>query len=288
MPLKPEAQRKDTRLKGQSDGPKTGKRLHSLFAADGGATAAFTSKVDDYVAARPPYPRQLFAFFSEVVGIKKGARVIDVGAGTGLFTAGLLEHGYEVLAVEPNEGMRRASDDLLRGHAGYCSAPGSAEVLPVAAGSADFITAAQAFHWFDLERARTEFLRVLRPGGRVALVWNDRVLADSLHQALDGIFAEFGGKKREALVSRETQREVPRFFGSCTHAQLQWPHEQVLSEAGLQSLVFSRSYMPVPNSEQGMEVAKATTQVFRRFAAGGLVPLRYTALAFVGRPHGAD
>jgi SAM-dependent methyltransferase len=264
-----------------------GKRLRALYASDGGVTAVFSAKVDDYVAARPPYPKELFAFFSGVVGVKKGARVVDVGAGTGLFTEGLLDHGYDVLAVEPDTGMRRAADDRLRRFAGYSSAAGSAEAIPVAAGSVDFIVAAQAFHWFDLERARTEFLRVLKPGGNVALVWNDRVLTDPLHQALDEIFAEYGGPKRKALVAHETQREVPRFFGSCIPAELRWPHEHALSEAGLQSLVFSRSYMPGPDSEQGQEAAKAVALVFRRFSSGGLVPVRYTAVAFVGRPDAA-
>ena len=264
--------------------PEAGKRVRSLYSADGGGTAAFTSKVDDYVAARPPYPRELFAFFSDVVGVRKGARVVDVGAGTGMFTAGLLDHGYEVLAVEPNEGMRRAADDRFHDVPGYSSAPGSAEAMPVPANSVDFVVAAQAFHWFDMERARTEFLRVLRPDARVALVWNDRVLADPLHQALDEMFAEFGGQKRKAMVSHEMQRDVPRFFGSCVPAELRWPHEHLLSEPGLQSLVFSRSYMPGRDSEQGKEAEKAATHVFRRFARGGLVPVRYTALAFVGRP----
>lgn len=268
--------------------PEAGKRLRSLYSSEGGVTAAFTSKVGDYVAARPSYPRQLFAFFSDLVGVKPGALVVDVGAGTGLFTAGLLNHGYEVLAVEPDEGMRQAADERLRGLAGYASALGTAEALPVAAGSVDFIAAAQAFHWFDLDGARTEFLRVLKPEAPVALVWNDRVLADSLHQALDEIFAEFGGQKRKALVSHETQREVPRFFGRCIPAELRWPHERVLSETGLQSLVFSRSYMPGPGSELGKEAAKATTQVFQHFASGGLVPVRYMALAFVGRPNWSD
>jgi SAM-dependent methyltransferase len=267
---------------------KPGERLRSMYSSEGGVAAAFTSKVADYVAARPPYPPQLFAFFSDVVGVKKGSRVVDVGAGTGLFTAGLLEHGYDVLAVEPNEGMRRAADDRLRQFPGYSSAPGSAETMPLPACSADLIVAAQAFHWFDLERARTEFLRVLRPNAWVALVWNDRVLADPLHQALDEVFGEFGGQKRKALVSHETQREMPRFFGRCLPAELRWPHEHVLSEAGLQTLVFSRSYMPAPNSEQGKQAAKLTTRVFRRFATDDLVSVRYTALAFVGRPHWAD
>src|SRR5690606_23872255 len=92
-----------------------GERLRSLYSADGGVTTIFTSKVGDYVAARPPYPRQLFAFLRDVVGVRQGARVLDVGAGTGLSSAGLLEHGYEVLAVEPNPDMRRAAEDRFRG-----------------------------------------------------------------------------------------------------------------------------------------------------------------------------
>lgn len=265
-----------------------GDRLRSLYSSDGGITAAFTTKVDDYAAARPPYPHQLLSFFSDVVGVMKGARVVDVGAGTGLFTAALLEHGYDVLAIEPNERMRRAADDRLSGSARYASAPGSAEAIPVDTGSADLIAAAQAFHWFDLERARMEFLRVLKPRACVALVWNDRVTADPLHQALDRIFAEFGGEKRKAVVSHETQRQVPRFFGRCIPAELHWPHEHVLSAAGLQSLVFSRSYMPALESEQGLEAARATAKVFQQFASDGQVAVRYTAVAFVGRPDAAN
>lgn len=249
-------------------------------------TEVFTSKVGDYVAARPAYPPQVFAFFSSVVGVTRGSLVADVGAGTGLFSAGLLEHGYNVTAVEPNEGMRRAAEARFRDTPGYSSAPGSAEAMPLPDSSVDFITAAQAFHWFDVGRARSEFLRVLRPGAVVALVWNDRLHGDPLHDALDEIFAEFGGEKRNALVARETKRKVPEFFGSCTPAELRWPHEQVLSASGLESLVFSRSYMPERDSDRGHEAAKALTHVLQRFGAGGTLAVKYTAVAFVGRPAG--
>lgn len=263
-----------------------GNRIRSMFSAGAGVTETFTSKVDDYVSARPSYPPQLFAFFSGTVGVKSGALVVDVGAGSGLFTAGLLEHGYRVLAVEPNEPMRLEADARFRDVPCYSSAAGSAEALPLADGSADFITAAQAFHWFDVERARAEFLRVLRPGAPVALVWNDRVLADPLHQALDEVFAEFGGERRSALVAHETQREVPAFFGGNLPAELRWPHEQRLTEVGLLSLAFSRSYMPDRGSERASAVEKAVTGVFRRFAEGATVAVRYTTIAFVGRPQG--
>lgn len=264
-----------------SDG---GKRLRSLYSASGGVGEVFASKVDDYAAARPSYPPQLFEFLRSVVGVNQGARVADVGAGTGLFTTGLLHLGYEVLAVEPSEGMRRAADARLGGVPGYSSAHGCAEAMPLPDGSVDLVTAAQAFHWFDTERARAEFLRVLKPGGRVALVWNDRVLADPLHGALDEVFTAFGGRKRQALVTHEADRDLRGFFGSCLPAELHWPHAQFLTEDGLQDLAFSRSYMPGRDTAPGRRAAQALVQVFQRFAEGGTVAVRYTARAFVGRP----
>lgn len=110
------------------------------------------------------------------------------------------------------------------------------------------------------------------------------MLADPPHQALDEIFAEFGGERRSALVAHETQREVPAFFGRNLPAELRWPHEQRLTEAGLLSLAFSRSYMPDRGSDRAGAVAQAVADVFRRFAEGPTVTLRYTTLVFVGRP----
>ena len=98
--------------------------------------------------------------------------------GRGFLTQGLLQGGYRVVAVEPNPAMRVAADDYLRKYENYRSVEGSAELLPLAAGSVQLITAAQAFHWFEVERAQAEFLRVLTPQGLVALIWNDRVLHD--------------------------------------------------------------------------------------------------------------
>ena len=259
-----------------------GEHLRSLYSSAGGVTEVFTAKVDDYVAARPTYPREIFDFFRSVVGIGNGTLVADVGAGTGLFTTGLLEHGYRVVAIEPSAGMREAADARLGHVPGYSSAAGTAEAMPLPDGSIDFITAAQAFHWFDADRARTEFLRVLRPGARVALVSNDRVLEDPLHQALDRFFEEFGGEKRRALVAHEGARNWAAFFGTSRPAVLQWPHEQRLTERGLESLVFSRSYMPESSSERGREAARAVGHIFRRFATHGSVAVRYTAVAYVG------
>src|ERR1019366_4976670 len=203
-----------------------------------------TERVADYIASRPDYPGALYAALRDYCAPSEAVTVADVGAGTGLLTQGLLRNGYRVVAVEPNADMRGASDRLLNGTDGYRSVAGCAESMPLGAASIHLITAAQAFHWFEVDRARAEFLRVLTEKGLVALIWNDRVLGDPLHAALDEVFGEFGGAKRAALVVHEGRADVPRFFGSTRPRELSWPHAHRLDENGLQSLVFSRSYIP--------------------------------------------
>jgi ubiquinone/menaquinone biosynthesis C-methylase UbiE len=178
----------------------TGHQLRFLYEQEGGVRAIFSSRVADYTASRPDYPAPLFETLGSICKLSAGAVVADVGAGTGLLTLGLLQRGYQVTAIEPNASMRQAADYFLGKFPSYRSVEGYAESIPLEASSVDLITAAQAFHWFEIERARTECLRILRPEGQVALIWNDRVLDDPLHVQLDAIFAEFGGAKRAALL----------------------------------------------------------------------------------------
>jgi SAM-dependent methyltransferase len=261
----------------------SGARLRSLYEPDGGVGEIFSSKVTDYAASRPDYPEALFDTLRAEADLSPGAVIADIGAGTGLLTQGLLQRGWRVIAVEPNGEMRAAADRRLGAQPNYRSVDGTAESMPIESSSIDLITAAQAFHWFEIEHARTECLRVLRPHGQVALIWNDRVPDDPLHAALDEPFAEYGGARRGALVAHEERRQVPEFFGAAP-AEHSWPHQHRLDEAGLLSLVFSRSYMPERQSPAGLAASGAVRDVFSRYAAGGLVTVRYTSVAMVGRP----
>lgn len=259
-------------------------RLRRVYAADGGGQAIFSSKVADYVAARPDYAPALLTALRARCGLAEGATIADVGAGTGMLSRSLLAGGYQVVAVEPNAAMRAAAEAALAGRPGYRSVAGSAEAMPLAAGSADLITAAQAFHWFDPEPARRESLRVLKPGGQVALIWNDRTADDPLQTVLDDLAAEFGGAKRSAMVAQGERANLAVFFGGAPWQELAWPHAQQLTETGLQSLVFSRSYIPARESTEGPAVAAAVRRVFQRFAVDQHITVRYQTVLVLGRP----
>jgi SAM-dependent methyltransferase len=245
--------------------------LHTLYAEGGGVHAVFSGKVADYVVSRPDYPVALFDALQAHCDLAPGARIADVGSGTGLLSQGLLQRGWWVIGVEPNAPMRAAAERFFAGDARYRSVDGSAETMPLEDSSVDLVTAAQAFHWFDVDKACSECLRVLKPQGQVALIWNDRLRDDALHNGLDQIFAEFGGAKRSAMAAQDDRADVPRFFEPATPQRWTWPHEHRLDAAGLASLAFSRSYMPARASDAGR-------------AAVQRIAVRYTTLAIVGRP----
>ena len=145
------------------------------------STSGFDRAADVYDRARPEYPPPVIDRLLEALGVGPGATVVDVAAGTGKLTRPLVARGLRVVAVEPVAGMR---DVLAATTPGAEVLDGVAEALPVADASADAITVAQAFHWFANDAALAEFARVLRPGARLAIVWNTRDLTQPLHHAL--------------------------------------------------------------------------------------------------------
>ncbi|MEV6116526.1 class I SAM-dependent methyltransferase [Streptomyces sp. NPDC052109] len=135
---------------------------------------SFNSAAAQYAANRPSYPPALFDAVEELAGRSlSGARVVDVGAGTGIATALLHARGADVLAVEPGAGM---AAEFRRALPRLPLVRGNGNALPVTDASADFVTYAQAWHWTDTARSVPEALRVLRPGGALALWWNGDAL----------------------------------------------------------------------------------------------------------------
>ncbi|OIJ85633.1 class I SAM-dependent methyltransferase [Streptomyces monashensis] len=162
---------------------------------------SFNAAAAQYAAHRPSYPPALFDAVEELAGRSlTGATVVDVGAGTGISTALLHDRGADVLAVEPGEGM---AAEFRRRLPHIPIVRGNGNALPVAGAHADFVTYAQAWHWTDTARSVPEVLRVLRPGGALALWWNTEALdVDWIGEAADRkgrlLGVDFAAKKRRA------------------------------------------------------------------------------------------
>jgi ubiquinone/menaquinone biosynthesis C-methylase UbiE len=129
------------------------------------ATSRFSDRVANYVRYRPGYPPDALAALREECGLAPDHFVADIASGTGIWTRMLLENNNSVFGVEPNAEMRAAGERLLQGFPKFTSVAGSAEATTLADHSVEFVTAAQAAHWFDRGRARREFVRILKPGG---------------------------------------------------------------------------------------------------------------------------
>ena len=148
-------------------------------------TERFSDRVDAYVKYRPDYPRAVLELLQTECGLTPRSAVADIGSGTGKLSELFLRNGNSVYGVEPNPEMRLAGENLLSSYPGFVSVAGSAEATTLPDQSADFITAGQAFHWFDQKLARQGFERILKPDGLVVLVWNERLTDTSFLEAYE-------------------------------------------------------------------------------------------------------
>ena len=232
-----------------------------------GRATSFAAVADVYERARPGYPREAVEWLTGPPPLD----VIDLGAGTGKLTQRLLAFGHRVTAVEPLpemlERLRATTPDAT-------AVLGTAEVIPLADGSADVLTAAQAFHWFDHGRALPEIARVLRPHGRLALVWNTRDERDPWVERLSEVI----GSEDARSVDRYVPILEGGWFGPVERATFE--HAQHLTRESLRDLVLSRSYCAVRTAEERVPVLAAVDALFDEHSDGDEIRLPYLTVCF--------
>jgi SAM-dependent methyltransferase len=247
-------------------------------------TARFADRVDAYRRARPGYPRELLDHLDARLGGLRGLRVADLGSGTGILTADLLERGCRVWAVEPNEAMRRAAEDALGARADFVSVDGAAEATGLEAGSIELVTAAQAFHWFDLEATGRELRRILAPGGSVAVIWNDRrQRRGAFAEAYEAFLLEWATDYRAVRESYGVAERLGKLFtpGSFEHAV--FANHQDLDLDGLRARLLSSSYLPGAGQPRSDEMLAAAERLFADHESGGVVRIEYDCALYLGR-----
>ncbi len=246
------------------------------------STERFSDRVDNYRRFRPRYPVEILPFLEQHIGLTRSSVIADIGSGTGILTEMLLRHGNTVYAVEPNDPMRCAAESLLHGFPNFRSIKGTAEAPSLPDGSIDVVTAAQAFHWFDMAKAREAFSHLLKPGGWVVLIWNNRnVRGTPFLTAYEEVLRTHG--IRYPVVADESLPDrVKALFGARGFTQQQFPNLQALDLDGLIGRLLSSSYMPNAG-EAAAKLRQAAEVLFRTHNANGTVTLEYTTQVYAGR-----
>jgi SAM-dependent methyltransferase len=247
----------------------------------------FSSRVDDYARYRPSYPPPALGLLAERCGLAAGAAVADIGSGTGILTELLLERGAELFAVEPNERMRAAAEARLRDHPRFHSVAGSAEATTLAPGSVDLLVAGQAFHWFEPQRARLEALRVLRPHGWAALLWNERPPEATAFLAdYEALLKRYAPEYTRITASRADVGAMRGFLGASMELGT-FANQQILDFEGLRGRLMSSSYAPEPGSADYEPMIGMLREVFARHERDGCVTMPYSTLVYFAPLRGA-
>lgn len=243
-------------------------------------TTRFSGLSQIYAKSRPDYPTAVLDFLETHCGLQRGARIVDVGSGTGISSRWLALRGWQVIGIEPNEEMRhKAEADSGTPRPEYRQGTGEATGLPSA--SADLVVSAQAFHWLKPGPALAEFERILKPGGWVALIWNERDLRDPFT-------AEFGNLIRADRESARTEDERQRAAESFMKSDLFdarerriFAHQQVLTEEGVIGRALSMSYVPKDPEPRDRLVGELRA-LFQRMQADGRVIMQYETSVYTG------
>ncbi len=247
-------------------------------------TQRFSGRVGNYVKYRPGYPPELYTLLQHEAGLNPAARIADLGSGTGLLSQLFLQHGHTVFAVEPNAEMRSAAEQQLAQKAGFFSVDGRAEASTLDTQSVDLVTAGQAFHWFDPLPTKLEVKRILRPGGQVGLIWNQRDTEGSaFQQDYEDVLGQFGTDFAAVDHRRSTPDEkIAEFFSPKAMRKYSLANHQILDANGLRGRLLSSSYAPLPGEPAYLQMMKALEQLFEKYQKGGRVVFPYQTIIYIG------
>jgi SAM-dependent methyltransferase len=247
------------------------------------ATSRFSDRVENYVRYRPGYPPEVLEALKSECGLTKDHLVVDIASGTGIWTRMLLVNGNCVFGVEPNTEMRQAGERFLAEFAKFTSVAGTAEATTLSDASVDFVTAAQAAHWFDRERARREFARILRPNGWLVLLWNERI-TDSTQFLRDyeNLLLAYGTDYQDVRHERTTA-EVDEFFEPAPFRERVFAMRQEFDYTGLEGRLLSSSYAPGPSHPKHAPMLRELRRIFGAHAVEDRVRFEYKTRLYFGR-----
>jgi SAM-dependent methyltransferase len=252
--------------------------------SDDHSTRRFSNRVAHYVKYRPGYPDELIQTLKARAGLNSESIVADIGSGTGISTELFLRLGCPTYGVEPNADMRQAAESRFAGNPRFHSINATAEQTSLADGSVDLVAAGQAFHWFDVDKTRSEFARILRHGGFVALFWNSR-RTDSTPflTAYEHLLFDYATDYQQVNHTNIEPAIFSHFFGGSHYEYCSFPTFQEFDYEGLRGRLLSSSYAPAAGHPRHEPMLLELERIFREHESNGRVRIEYDTELHLGQ-----
>jgi SAM-dependent methyltransferase len=244
--------------------------------------ARFSNRAEDYAKYRPSYPAGVLEILRADCGLMESSTVADVGSGTGILSKLFLKDGNPVIGIEPNAAMRQSAERLLAGFSNFVSIDATAEATTLEPASVDFITAGQAFHWFDREKARREFARILRPGGWVVLIWNERRLdSTAFLRDYEDLLRHYG-TDYDKVRHENVVGEIAQFLAPGALQLKSLDNVQHFDFESLKGRTRSASYTPEPGTPNFEPMFAKLEEIFNAHESDGIVTFEYETRVYYG------
>ncbi len=253
------------------------------------ALAKFTDKAVLYAEYRPSYPASLIDFIFSRLGPGTSKKIADIGSGTGKMSGLLLMRGSTVYGVEPNADMRRQAELLFGSQPAFHSVGGTAENTGLPANSVDAIICAEAFHWFDNERSRSEFRRILKPDGWVFLVWNQFSATNAYAADIQALNGELCADYRCPAIHVAKQDRAASLFGAGNFETVHFDNTIRESFAALLGGMLSASFAPRPGDPNEEAYQAGIKRIFDQYSQDQQIETIFDTVCFCGQlPAGAE
>ena len=248
------------------------------------AKQRFSNRVTDYACYRPSYPSGVVQLLREECGLRPEHVIADIGSGTGLLSKLFLDYGNRVCGVEPNPEMRAVGEAFLRQYANFHSVSGSAEATTLAAHSVEFITAGQAFHWFQPVAARAEFQRILKPGGWIVIAWNERRMDETpFAREYEALLQRFGTDYKSVRDAYPEAQTIHEFLNDGGLGTRDLPNHQIFDWEGLSGRLGSSSYAPKEDHPNFAPMMAELRRLFTANQRDGCVRMDYFTRVYFGQ-----
>jgi SAM-dependent methyltransferase len=245
------------------------------------STLRFTGREANYVKYRPSYPEAILNLLEKEIDFDQQKDVADIGSGTGKLSKLFLNNENLVYGVEPNDEMREAGEKILKDYINFISINATAEFTALADKCVDLIVSGQAFHWFDSDKAKTEFQRIIRPGGFVVLMWNKRDTDVSpFMQEYDSLVREFCPD----YVPEDgiDDSVLNGFYGVKNFRRANFKNLQTFDYSGLKGRLLSASYAPM-EGDCSKEMLKKLKEIFEKHNKDGKIYFVYNTKVYFGK-----